>query len=299
MSSLTLRLITLNLGGGVKNFMGPPEQSAAKIEAINTLINQVKPDLVACQEIAQYIDADGNMHSMVDQIRDGSGFDQAYYGETLSIKRHMQIKKDVMIRAIFNDWWDWSKGNALFSRIPFCRLSDATKGGVPRNVPIFQPIVYEGSRNTDPRYVILSRLKTAPYPYVLNLHLSTLTGERGANAWQDAIDAAESTRQQQVARILGLIEEAVLQEKKPVIMLGDFNARPDEYCLKGMLEEEKSFVRLKPVPDLETHGRAGQLDHIFFSPRERLISYKAQVIDNKLTRSLSDHLPVVADLEIE
>jgi hypothetical protein len=99
MPPLTLRTMTLNLGGGVKNFTGSPESSAGKINAINQLINQVRPDLIGAQEIAQYIDADGIKHSMVEQIRDGSRFDYAYYGETLSIKKHIQIRKDLMIRA--------------------------------------------------------------------------------------------------------------------------------------------------------------------------------------------------------
>lgn len=299
MQPFKLRLMTLNLGGGVKNFTGSPESSAGKIEAINELIDQIRPDLLAVQEIAQYIDADGIMHSMVHQIRDGNRFDQSYYGETLSIKRHIQIRKDLMIKAIFNDWWDWSKGNALFSKVPFCRLSDPSKTGVPRNIPIYHPLVYEGSRNTDPRYVILSRLKVAPFPYLLNLHLTTLVGERGENAWQDARDAGQATRQQQMGKVLGLIEEQILLQKKPVILMGDFNAQPDEYSLQGMLEQENNFVRLTPIPDLETHSRAGRLDHIYFFPRNRILSYSCRVVENDLAHRVSDHLPVVADLEIE
>jgi endonuclease/exonuclease/phosphatase family metal-dependent hydrolase len=299
MPPLTLRIMTLNLGGGVKNFTGSPETSAGKIEAINQLIDQIRPDLLGVQEIAQYIDADGIMHSMVHQIRDGNRFDQSYYGETLSIKKHLQIRKDLMIKAIFNDWWDWSKGNALFSKLPFSRLSDSSKTGVPRNLPIYQPLVYEGTRNTDPRYVILSRLKTAPFPYVLNLHLSTLVAERGENSWQDAMDAGRATRQQQMGKVLGLIEEHILRQQKPVILMGDFNAQPDEYSLQGMLEYENNFVRLTPNPDRDTHVHAGRLDHIYFFPRNRLCSYTCQVIDNELSHRVSDHLPVVANLEIE
>lgn len=291
--------MTLNLGGGVKSFTGSPESSAGKIDAINQLIDQIRPDVLGVQEIAQYIDADGIMHSMVHRIRDGNRFDQAYYGETLSIKKHIQIKKDLMIKAIFNDWWDWSKGNALFSKLPFSRLSDSTKIGVPRNIPLYQPLVYEGTRNTDPRYVILSRLKVAPFPYLLNLHLTTIIGERGENAWQDARDAGRATRQQQIGKVLGLIEEGILQEKKPLILMGDFNAQPDEYCLQGMLEDENNFVRLSPKPDLETHVNAGRLDHIYFFPSNRLVNYTCRVIDNELAHRVSDHLPVVADLEIE
>ena len=57
---------------------------------------------------------------------------------------------------------------------------------------------YEGSRDSDPRYVILARIKQPPYPFVVNLHLTTLVGERPPNAWDDTIDAARNTRQQQL-----------------------------------------------------------------------------------------------------
>lgn len=295
---MNLRVMTFNLGGGVKHFSGTTETAASKAEAMSQLMRMVKPDVLAVQEVSQYTDADGNLQSMMQRIAWDAGFDHQFYGETLSMKRNMQIKKDLMINGLFNDWWDWSKGNGLFSRVPFSRLGDANKEGDPRNVPIFQPLVYEGSRDTDPRYVILSRLKQEPFPFLLNLHLTTLTGERGPNAWQDAVDAAVAMRQQQVAKVMGLIEEHVLARDLPVILMGDFNARPEEYTLHGMLEEERGFVRMKPSNPVATHPVAGELDHIFFFPSRRLQSYRCTIIESELAHRISDHLPVVADLEI-
>jgi endonuclease/exonuclease/phosphatase family metal-dependent hydrolase len=42
----------------------------------------------------------------------------------------------------------------------------------------------------------------------------------------------------------------------------------------------------------------GSVDHIYFAPANRLVSYSCHVIDDELTRRVSDHLPVVADIEI-
>ncbi len=161
-----------------KNFTGSPEQSENKTEALIQLIEEIKPDVFGVQEIAHYIDVDGITHSMVDRIHTDCSFQHAFYGETLSMKRHMQVKKDLMVKGLFIRLVGLVKGNALFSNIAFSRLSDTNKAGVPRNVPLYQPTSYEGSRDTDPRYVILARLKHDPFPFVLNLHLSTLTGER-------------------------------------------------------------------------------------------------------------------------
>lgn len=296
---LKLRVMTLNLGGGVKNFTGSQETTTGKAQALIDLIELINPDFLGVQEIAQYIDADGGLHSMTERLRLESGFDYSFYGETLSMKKHMQIKKDLMINGLFNDWWDWSKGNAVFSRTPFSRLGNVNKDGVPRNVPIFQPLSYEGSRDTDPRYVILTRLKQDPYPFMMNLHLTTLVGERGDHVWSEVADAARLTRSQQISRVLGLVEQHVLIPEMPLILMGDFNARIDEYSLKEILERDQKFVHLAPKEEIPTHPNAGAVDHIFFFPARRLIEYQAHVIDTPLAHSVSDHLPVVADLVIE
>lgn len=296
---LNLRVMTLNLGGGIKNYTGTPRQTEGKSEAISELINMVTPDVLGVQEIAQYIDADGITHSMAQRISQDTPLKYSFYGETLSMRRHMEIKQKLMVQGLFNDWWDWSKGNALFSRQPFSRLGDADMEGVPRNVPVFQPVSYEGTRDTDPRYVILSRLKQAPFPFLLNLHLTTLVGERGENAWEGTIESAQHFRTQQMRRIIGLLEEHVLMPGHPVILMGDFNALPEEYMLKDLLVGEQSFVRLKPINHIPTLMSAGMVDHIYFAPATRLASFKCQVIDTSLAHRVSDHLPVVADIEIQ
>ena len=291
--------MTLNLGGGVKNFAGAPETTAGKTQALADLIEQINPEILGVQEIAQYTDADGSLVSMATRISQDAGFDHYYYGETLSMKKNMQIKKDLMINGLFNDWWDWSKGNAIFSKIPFSRLSNTKKEGMPRNVPIFQPLSYEGSRDTDPRYVILTRIKQDPYPYVVNLHLTTLVGERGEHQWSEVADAAKLTRSQQMSRVLGMVEQHVLMEGLPLILMGDFNAKIDEYSLSEMLERDQKFVHLAPEENIPTHPTAGAVDHLFFFPAHRLIKYEAHVINSPLAHSISDHLPVVADIVIE
>jgi endonuclease/exonuclease/phosphatase family metal-dependent hydrolase len=204
-----------------------------------------------------------------------------------------------MVSGLFNDWWDWSKGNAIFSNIAFSRLSDTNKTGVPRNVPLFQPASYEGSRDTDPRYVILTRLKQAPFPFVLNLHLSTLVGERGENAWDEVVDAARITRSQQISGIISLVESHVLIPQLPMILMGDFNATADEYTLREMLEQDHGIIRLRPEEIIATHPYAGAVDHIFFFPAKRLVEYKCFVVNSALARTISDHLPVVADIVIQ
>ena len=292
----TLRVMTLNLGGGIKNFSGTLETNVNRSEALLALIHQIKPDLLCVQEIAQYVDGDGIKHSMVDLIREGAQFSHAYYGETLSMKRHMQVRKDLMVEGLFKDWWDWSKGNAVFSRIPFARLSSEKKDGFPRNVPIFQPLTYEGTRDTDPRFAIIARVKQAPFPYLVNMHLTTLVGERGEAPQEKIIQSARELRAEQILRVMDLVEANILKAGLPLILTGDLNANPDEDALSGILEAEKGFTRLVPENPIATHPFAGEVDHFYISPTGTLREYRCKVIDNDLAHRSSDHLPVVADL---
>lgn len=293
----TLCVVTYNLGGGTKQYRGSVEtMPLEQRDAMSELIKILDADVLCVQEVAQFIDADGKSHAMVDYIKDAGGYRHYLYGETLSMKRHMQVKKDTMVDGLFMDWWDWSKGNAIFSRSPFSRLGDPGKDGYPRNVPIFQPLSYEGSRDSDPRYVILARIKQPPYPFIVNLHLTTLVGERPPNAWDDTIDAARNTRQQQLRRVMDLVQRHIIDKGEPLILMGDFNATPEEYNIREYLEQEIGMVRLVPKNNIATHAVAGMVDHIFFSPANRLVSYECWVENRKPTRQVSDHLPVVAEI---
>ena len=41
------------------------------------------------------------------------------------------------------------------------------------------------------------------------------------------------------------------------------------------------------------------IDHIFFFPRERLLNYSCRIETSDLSKRASDHLAVVADLQIK
>jgi len=296
----SFRVMTHNIGGGAKQFKGTVGCiTEEQRQAVMNLITKMKADILCVQEVVQHTDADGILHSMVEHIRQAGDYENFSYGETLSMKKHMQVKKGTMVDGLFKDWWDWSTGNAMFSHWPFSRLGDVNKGGVPRNIPIFQPVLYEGNRDSDPRFVILGRIKRAPYPYVLNLHLTTLVGERPPTSKSDIIDAARLVRYHQLERVLDLVKRHIIDAGHPLLLMGDFNATPGEYCIEQFLEQELGFVRLIPKNKLPTHAKAGMVDHIFFSPAERLVGYECWIENRKLARQVSDHLPVLADIIIK
>ena len=301
MSNLDLRVATLNISGGEKTFEEfPNDTQKSRQEALEILIGRLDASILCLQEVSQYIDADGVSHSVMDAINDAGNYDYSFYGKTVSMETHMQVKKDVMVKGIFKDWWNWSKGNAIHARIPFARLGDPGRPGVPRNVPLFQPPIYEGNRDTDPRFVLLTRLKMPPYPFVATLHLSTLVGERQPQSNPAKVEQAKILRYQQVCRFLDLVRVHVLASNEPLILAGDFNATREEFAIAHLLESESEFVRLQPGNESPTHpGSDKPVDHIFFYPKKRLVDYNCRIEAGDLSRRASDHLPVIADLQIK
>ena len=301
MPVLDLCVVTLNIGGGEKNFEEyPHDTKKSRQDSLRGLVEHLDTQILCLQEVSQYVDADGLTHSIMDDIQKVGHYDYSFYGPTLSMETHMQVKKDVMVRGIFSDWRNWSKGNAILSRLPFARLSDPTQPGVPRNIPLYQPATYEGNRDTDPRFALLTRLKKPPFPYLINLHLTTLVGERRPQSLPNKIEEAHILRNRQIGRLLDLIREHILRKKEPVILVGDFNATREEFGIVHLLESEHDFYHLTPAGRNPSHeGLEEPIDHIFFYPKERLVDYSCHIDAGELSRRASDHLPVVATLLIK
>lgn len=301
MTTLDLRVATLNIGGGKKTFdeFNHPTQESRQ-EALELLVKRLDADVLCLQEMTQYVDADGLTHSLMSAFEKAGEYPHAFFGKNVSMETHMQVKKEVMVKGIFSDWWNWSMGNAIHSRFPFARLADPSRTGMPRNIPVFQPLAYEGNRDTDPRYVLLTRLKESPYPFIANLHLTTLVGERPPDLVPHRKEKAQLMRFQQISRLIDLVRTHIVDLDLPLIVAGDFNATEDESGIRHLLDAHPGFMRLRPENDGPTHPDLPQaVDHIFFYPRSRLAGYSCRIESSDLSRRASDHLPVVAELQIK
>ena len=285
--------MTYNVGAGRNNFGVEPTGVLKTIQAC-------APDILAVQECVDWIDVENRAHNFSDAIAQAGDFgSNFYFGPTLSMRENMQIKKSVMLNALYEDITDWAQGNAVFAKGGFTRLSDPAKPGKPRNVPIYQPPVYEGNRDTDPRYAILARLDHEPhYPFLVNVHLTTLVGERGGEIREIAgkCEEAQMLRLRQAKRLIDLVRP-ILSPENIIILVGDFNAAPAEASLSTVIEKEGGFSRLIPEKDMATHPKvSGAVDHIFVYPGERVLEYSCWIEDTGLTRTASDHFPVIADI---
>jgi endonuclease/exonuclease/phosphatase family metal-dependent hydrolase len=293
------RLMTYNIGGGREDF-------GSTLDDGIQVIQDTSPDILVIQEVAEYQDADGVWHSALDQIAQAGAFGKhVYFGPTICMREHMHVQKHLFVHALFSDWQDWRQGNAILSRWEFVRLGDPSKPGAPRNVPLYRTSLYQGTRDTDPRYAVIARIDNAPvFPFVLGVHFTTLVAERtregGPLPLADKAEEAQMLRLKQARRLLDLLREHVLERGEVIFLLGDFNAAASEPCIASVLETEGKFVRLTPTTGSDaTHPKViGPIDHIFIYPRARLLEYECWIVDSPLAQRASDHLPVVADVEV-
>jgi endonuclease/exonuclease/phosphatase family metal-dependent hydrolase len=293
------RLMTYNVGGGRKDF-------GSTLSDVIQVIHDASPDILVIQEVAEFQDAEGVWHSALDQIAQAGAFGKhVYFGPTICMQKHLHVQKQLFVHGLFSDWQDWRQGNAILSRWEFVRLGDSSKPGAPRNVPLYRTPLYQGTRDTDPRYALLARIDKPPvFPFVLGVHFTTLVAERaregGPFPLADKTEEAQILRLKQAKRLLDLLKEHVLEPREVIFLLGDFNAAASEPCIASVLEDEGKFVRLTPTRGTNaTHPKViGPIDHIFAYPRDRLLDYECWVVDSPAAQRASDHLPVVADVQV-
>jgi endonuclease/exonuclease/phosphatase family metal-dependent hydrolase len=287
--------MTYNIGG--------LKEARYRLKDVIEVIRSIQPDILAVQEITETVDLDGNWQRVMETIADALGYGHnCYFGPTISMREHFTAKKALFVDGLFNDWQDWWSGNAIYSRWPFVRLGDRSKPGLPQNLPVYIPLQYQGNRDTDPRFVILARIGDGrSFPIVMATHFSTLLGERDPVDPQRSQkkERAETMRWEQCQHMLDLTKRHLLERGELVILMGDLNATPSEACITDLLEKEGGFVRLAPIRSIPTHLKVLEpVDHILVYPGKRRIEYGCWVIDDAFTRKASDHLPVVAGINI-
>lgn len=96
-------------------------------------------------------------------------------------------------------------------------------------------------------------------------------------------------RQEQVKKI----NEVLLTKNSPVVVAGDFNARPDAKEIKEGMSAWKIVSKLEPT--VPANAPRSTIDYIFCYPKDKWTNVDATTY--KVT--LSDHLPVSAVVEMK
>lgn len=96
-------------------------------------------------------------------------------------------------------------------------------------------------------------------------------------------------RQAQVKKLTEILQS----KNKPVIVAGDFNAKPEAREIKEGMSKWKIVTNLEPT--VPTNAPRSTIDYIFCYPQHRWTSIAATTFPVKL----SDHLPVSATIELQ
>ncbi|HZU16190.1 MAG TPA: endonuclease/exonuclease/phosphatase family protein [Candidatus Dormibacteraeota bacterium] len=287
--------MTFNVAGGKA---GPVRgaEPGGDLAAIIEVVREQAPDILILQEATDWQLADGSWGSVTREIAAACGFGDGYhFAPTLTLSRHLNVSKALMVEAVFADLLEWRQGNAILSRTRFVRLADPSRPGSPRSVPVFRAPQYEGDRNTEPRDAVVARVDCGPIsPFVVGVHLTTLTGERGSHPDPRRVLEAQQLRRRQAERLLRLLRPRVLSGQEVVFLVGDFNAERDEPCIAQVLEGQGGFKLLEGPG--ATHQRLPRaIDHVLVHPPARVIEYRCRSV----VGSGSDHHPVVADVLLD
>ncbi len=183
----------------------------------------------------------------------------------------------------------------------------------PISTQISRATLYStGNRDTEPRNLIVVPLSLGQgiSLYFMATHLTTLNEEKRDDK-RTPTQRASGVRLAQVGEILRIVDELRTAEqnkepKTPIILAGDFNARPGSPELDAL---EQTFVRPNPrwCDGSDYQGEVWihlkhriHVDHVFYDDPNGLLSpIDCFVLGLSQVEEVTDHFPVVAKFKIK
>lgn len=309
----SLQVVTYNLGGA-KHLRGDRfaydtlADDAAR--ALAGLIDPAQPTVIALQEVgwgvgpARRYDAAARIAARL-----GAGYRHAFAAE---LTRRDHPHTGLWGRPAFAGLTEAAEGNAIVTNLrpapwPWPTLDPDQDWAL--SVSIGRPALYStGNRDTQPRnaLVVSLRLRDDLPLFVVNTHLTTLKGENRHDISEARAAHASRLRCAEAEALLRITEElAAAQDaagahpRRPLLLLGDFNARPDslEMALLG-----RRFRLLQPDNPPDTRwshlGHRILIDHLLIDDGGGRLIPTACAVVTDLPADLSDHRPVLARLTL-
>ena len=161
-------------------------------------------------------------------------------------------------------------GHALMSRFP---------------VEVLKTGLFSAHKGREPRGALLARVHLdGQHLYFLNTHFGLTDTERGAH----------------IAELLGPDWIGNAPPDEPLIVCGDFNMMPGSHPYRRLAERVHDVQTLakehKPLKTFFAFLPFSRIDHIFVS--DHFDVEDIRVPQNTLTRTASDHLPLIAELNL-
>jgi endonuclease/exonuclease/phosphatase family metal-dependent hydrolase len=253
--------MTYNIRIGAGGGEWPRDPTKFNLEPVAKIIAAHAPDIVGLQEVDQFRQRSAGMNQPV------------WLSEHLKMNVAFAPAYSVATGAARDEHY----GVALLARQPI----------LPHErFLLFKPD-YSQSHPQYPRYFSEQRVL---------LYVPVTLGNRQIHVFVTHLGLTKDQRQQQAKQIV----ETAASHPGPKILMGDFNAEPDEpwmAALSSLFRDALAVVKTSPEARKSfpagTQPR-GSIDYIFVSPDFRVLS--ACVIRD--VTLASDHNPVLAELEL-
>jgi endonuclease/exonuclease/phosphatase family metal-dependent hydrolase len=330
-----IRIITWNIGGA--KFLGLPEGNTQQIgrqifsqelnKAIRKLCEDHRPDFVVLQEIVKY----GDPARPQDLLKKVPGY---HYDASIAIDTANHSHPTKWEKYIKKGDWSLNtylaQGYGILWRenIEHASIWDFTPHLGPKiekEIVHLDTGLFTGNRDTEPRLAVVTHfiIQTQGSPldiFIINLHLTTLKGEREGSPNKD--NDASKTRQGQIDIVMNGIVSRYNEwmrenlqkhglDRQPAIWIlaGDFNCMPNSPELGSI--QRMNFIDLNPNKGSGTKGKGVllkkatiTLDYIFAGPAYYALDpyFVRKEIEGNPTPftqyRVSDHFPVFAEVPI-
>ena len=323
-----LKIVSWNIGG-VAYLKTPPVRRKSVKKAINNDLRKIikrydNPHFILLQEIVKYERRKGSIQEIIEDI------ENYHYQSFIAIdtEKNNHPEKWNPIRDSNKGNWSESaylgQGSGVLWRkdIPHSQIWETNvynaieKEELDAEVVRMDNGLYTGTRDTEPRIAIVTHFIVEEIDiYLVNLHLTTLSGEREGFPERD--NQGKEVRLKQIDIILnGIVsrfnswraENVKNINKKPIWILGgDFNATPDS--IEMIKLNSMNFMDLCPSKGTGTkrskisNKKEGALTVDYIFAGSKYYSFDPNIVEKELTNEIplydiitSDHFPFYAEI---
>lgn len=312
---MRITVASANLAGAARAEKAHPD----KLKLLGTELAKAEPDLLGLQEVMRVYDPAGRLvRDDIATLQHAGGLSayRTYYFPHLDSTQQSHYRKWLdVLPEYYAQGYQIQQGSAvlLHRQHPvYDMLLDDRPGFITGQLIPWTSAFYAGNRDTEPRSLLLTRVHLKDQRFVLFActHLTALK-EEDIEGGRAPTERAKLIRRRQIAWIVEYIQSYQAERKKtcaergqpyeeePLILLGDFNAQPEE--LKDSQLSECGLREVKPAegPSYTHRKHAIRIDLIYAS--RSITSANARVInlgalETVKDRRISDHHPVIAEL---
>lgn len=307
-----LKIATANIAGGARQEAADPN----KFEALSELLCNGDVDITGVQEVVKVYDSYGRViRDDIEKLTGSTGCKGFFFCILDStIYSHPGKWGSPIFKPYFDKGCRILQGAAIVLREDHS-FADFFGNGRPGGCPVVSqvipwyakeegPVFYQGNRNTEPRSLLLARIKIKELHVLFGAtQLSTLTGERSSPPEEAMRKKAVQLRKEQlewICRYMDSCRQAAQAfpgaDSDATFLVGDFNAEEDE--LDAHLD--RWDVKRIPVSDgaAATHRKHGVIiDHICASMEGKAKIMDLGRLEKDKGKRISDHNPVFAEFE--